>query len=344
MKILGVNLAPLNVPLERRLQTLSILYFEFIFLQGVSLIGLTTIIYVLFYTKYYWFSIVYMIWYLADMTRCHRGGRGFQFARKWTIWKYFCNYFPLKLIKTADLDGNKNYLFGVHPHGVMAYSAFGNFGTEGSGFSKLFPNLKPHLLVLKEQFFAPFQREFVMMSGACAASEQGLKYILNNKGQCKQKGQMCALLVGGAAESLNAFPGKYKLVLKNRKGFIRIALETGSSLVPVFCFGENDLFSAIENPKNSILRKIQEKLKTWSHFGFPIFWGRGIFNYTFGILPRRIPLNTVVGKPIEVQKNILPTKQEIDRLHELYINELIKLFEENKEKYSIDKSVQLEIE
>ena len=47
------------------------------------------------------------------------------------------------------------------------------------------------------------------------------------------------MIVGGAAESLEAFPGQYRLVLRKRKGFIRIALETGASLVPVFSFGEN---------------------------------------------------------------------------------------------------------
>ena len=36
------------------------------------------------------------------------------------ICKYFANYFPVKLIKTADIDAGKgNYLFGSHPHGVL---------------------------------------------------------------------------------------------------------------------------------------------------------------------------------------------------------------------------------
>lgn len=34
--------------------------------------------------------------------------------------------------------------------------------------------------------------------------------------------------MGGAAESLESFPGRYRLVLRKRKGFIRIALQTGN--------------------------------------------------------------------------------------------------------------------
>ena len=56
-------------------------------------------------------------------------------------------------------------------------------------------------------------------------------------------------MVGGAEESLNARPGIYKLVLKNRKGFVRIAIETGASLVPVFSFGEVEVYDQMYHPK-----------------------------------------------------------------------------------------------
>lgn len=152
------------------------------------------------------------------------------------------------------------------------------------------------------------------------------------------------MLIGGAAESLEAHPGRYTLVLKKRKGFIRIALETGASLVPVFCFGENDLYEALENPEDSFLRKFQEIIKKLSNFGLPIFWGRGIFNYSFGYVPFRKPTYTVVGKPIEVKKIFSPSQEKIDELHNKYVEELKKLFDEHKEKYLIDKNTTLHID
>lgn len=45
----------------------------------------------------------------------------------------------MSLVKTADLDPDKAYVFGFHPHGVISLSAFCTFGTEALDFSKVFP-------------------------------------------------------------------------------------------------------------------------------------------------------------------------------------------------------------
>lgn len=72
-----------------------------------------------------------------------------------------------------------------------------------------------------------------------------------------------------------------------------------------------------------------------------LFHGRGVFNYTFGYLPYRVPLNVVVGKPIPVKKIESPTDEQIDELHKRYIQALTELFEANKHKYSIIKDPKL---
>ena len=66
------------------------------------------------------------------------------------------------------------------------------------------------------------------------------------------------LAIGGASESLYAAPGTYDLVLGSRKGFVRIALQTGASLVPVLNFGENELFNTIRPQAKSGLRRFQK--------------------------------------------------------------------------------------
>ena len=48
-----------------------------------------------------------------------------------------------------------------------------------------------------------------------------------------------------------------------------------------------------------------------------------------------------VGKPIPVVKNELPSQEEIDKLHALYVESLKELFEEHKTKYDIADSEHL---
>lgn len=79
--------------------------------------------------------------------------------------------FVLQLVKTAALDPSQNYLFGFHPHGVLVVGAFSNFCTEATGFSRLFPGLKPHLLMLPCWFQVPLFRDYIMTSGKEAPSQ-----------------------------------------------------------------------------------------------------------------------------------------------------------------------------
>ena len=102
------------------------------------------------------------------------------------------------------------------------------------------------------------------------------------------------IVIGGAQESLSAFPKTYNLVLRKRLGFIKLALRHGASLVPTFAFGENDIWDQVSNPKGSYLRSFQEYFKKMVAFAPPFMYGRGIFNYDTGLLPYRKPI-TVVG-------------------------------------------------
>lgn len=40
-----------------------------------------------------------------------------------------------------------------------------------------------------------------------------------------------------------------------------------------------------------------------------------------------------MGKPIDTKRNENPTQKEIDDLHQRYIEALMQIFEENKDKY-----------
>ncbi|XP_075061133.1 2-acylglycerol O-acyltransferase 2-B-like [Mixophyes fleayi] len=330
-----IQFAPLKVPMSRRLQTAAVLQWTFSFLAMAQCCILLCILLV---CSQYWFLVLlYTVWLYIDWETPSRGGRRSQWVRSWTVWKYFADYFPIKLVRTAPLDPRYNYIFGFHPHGVLVVGAFGNFCTEGTGFSNLFPGLTPHLLMLPAWFRVPFFREYIMSGSLVSSDKSSASHLLSQKGG----GHALVLAVGGPPEALDAKPGELTLQILKRTGFIKLALTHGAHLVPVLSFGENDLYYQVNNPPGSLLRTMQDKLQRIMGLAIPLFHGRGVFQYSLGLLPHRRPVYTVVGSPIPVAKTASPSSEEISSLHSLYIEKLKELFETHKTIYGIPKECQL---
>jgi 2-acylglycerol O-acyltransferase 2 len=141
------------------------------------------------------------------------------------------------------------------------------------------------------------------------------------------------LIVGGAQEALHARPGNYRLILKNRKGFVKLAIQTGTPIVPVISFGEIDVYDQPPNEPGSFLRAYQDFVKKWTGVVPAVFLGRGFLENTFGFLPYSRPITTVIGAPIEVIENSSPSREEVGEMHQKFIEEIGKLFEDHKHKY-----------
>eukprot|EP00794_Sanderia_malayensis_P010751 gene10751-11901_t len=325
-----MQFCPLQIPLKRRLETAAVCcgtFFIFIF----PVIGSVALL-LLFLSRAWILAVLYVCWLLFDRETSSKGGRRSSRLRKLGVWRYLADYFPASLVKTADLDPKKNYILGYHPHGVIGVGTFVNFATEATNFSSIFPGIIPHCLTLKVLFRFPFFREIALAFGLSDVSKESIQYLCSKK----EGGNAVIIVVGGAAESLDAHPGSCNLTLKDRKGFVRMALLTGACLVPVYSFGENDLYEQVNNPHGSLLYKFQTKCMKLLTFAPVLFHGRGIFQYNFGLLPYRHPVATVIGAPIPVYKRTNPTMEDIDRLHKKYIERLRILFDKNKEKYAPD--------
>ncbi|KAJ3589158.1 hypothetical protein NHX12_010006 [Muraenolepis orangiensis] len=238
-----------------------------------------------------------------------------------------------QLVKTAHLDPRRNYVLGFHPHGVLVAGAFCNFCTNGTGFTQLFPGLTSYLLMLPLWFRAPFFRDYIMSAGLIPSDKASAGYMLERKGG----GNAVVIAVGGAPEALDAHPGTYNVLLAEKKGFIKLAMEHGAHLVPIFSFGENEVFDQVGNERGTWLRAIQERLQAVMGISLPLFHARGVFQYSFGVLPYRKPIHTVVGRPIRVERNEKPSGEQLDALHQLYMDELNDLFDKHKTDYGLDK-------
>ncbi|KAJ9049522.1 diacylglycerol O-acyltransferase 1 [Entomophthora muscae] len=317
-----VELVPISVPLQRRLQTLACYFYFSMWLESHLLLAFlatkaTLWPFLLLYFTFIYFDFQY-----------EKGGRWSDWYRGHIVWTWLADYFPAKIIKECDLDSSKKHMFVCHPHGIFAAGALLAFGCEGLNISKLFPGIRTRILTLNANFYFPIYRELLLYLGACGPSKESINSIF-------EQGDSVAVVVGGAQESLLALPHTADLILANRKGFVAMAIKNGASLVPVYSFGENELFDQIVPEPDSPVSKFQKILKKFTGFTLPVYYGRCAFAYNYGLMPRRSPLNIVIGPPVDTVRTAKPSAEQVDQIHTQYMDALKDLYERNKEKYSV---------
>jgi 2-acylglycerol O-acyltransferase 2 len=168
----------MNVPLQRRLQTLVVLLHTLCIAISVS------IFFFLCAIPLFWpLLIPYMIYCLTSKastsgTLSHR----IEFVRRSSVWSLFASYFPARLHRSQELPPTRKYIFGYHPHGIISMGAFGAFATEALGFSQLFPGIKNTLLTLDSNFRIPLYRDYALAMGLASVSKESCENLLNKGG------------------------------------------------------------------------------------------------------------------------------------------------------------------
>ena len=177
-------------------------------------------------------------------------------------------------------------------------------------------------------FRVPGAREICLWMGAVDASRKSADYVL-------QQGLSVIVYPGGSKELFNTDPTskKNKLVLKERKGFIKLAIRHGADLVPTFVFGEKSMYSMWRPP-----RRLWKWLLKVLRIPLIVFWGR------FGTwMPYRKPLAIVYGKPLEVQQEGNPSDEQVERLHQAFMESINTLFHEYRDRFGYHTEELLEI-
>ncbi|EEZ98241.2 2-acylglycerol O-acyltransferase 1 isoform X1 [Tribolium castaneum] len=326
MKFLGIDFLPLNTPFEHIVQRLA----AALIIQMIGSLGIITILFNVFllFTRFWCLPLFYMCWLYFDRNAGENGGRVNLWILNWKIWEYGEAYFKPKLefAPNCTLDAKRNYLFACFPHGILPHGTFMTIRSVTSPFHRLYPAFDVKVAVLPLLLWIPGTREIALGIKYISCSAKSLSYVLKSP----EGGKIVLLYPGGAREAYNSKPGLNKFTILRRKGFVKVALKNGVPLVPVVTFRECDLFEQIEGP---CIRRFQEFVR--GKFGFvPILVnGWGLFQNTFGVVPRQVPLATVVGTPIEVERVENPSQEQIDALHNKFKLELKNLFEEYKFKF-----------
>eukprot|EP00522_Entomoneis_paludosa_P001680 CAMPEP_0172475038 /NCGR_PEP_ID=MMETSP1065-20121228/69665_1 /TAXON_ID=265537 /ORGANISM="Amphiprora paludosa, Strain CCMP125" /LENGTH=366 /DNA_ID=CAMNT_0013233231 /DNA_START=123 /DNA_END=1223 /DNA_ORIENTATION=+ len=232
--------------------------------------------------------------------------------------QYFDSYEQIIEVTPVDtiaqvLQGEKNYILAAQPHGVVTYN-----GILGSVASP--PELQGQLptAVADVVLWTPILKHVIGIFGLISASKKSLVQTLT---QNKGLSGTVMLYVGGMAELFLSDETEERLYLKNRKGFIKLSLQTGVDVIPVYLFGNTTVLSIL---KTGLLPWISRKLG----ISLTYMWGKWYLP-----IPRNdCKLLYVSGQPIGIPHIPDPTQADIDKYHEMYCQQVQRLFESYKEK------------
>ena len=136
---------------RRILETVCVtLQYTIAFTGGTQILSIVTLYLLYYYTPLWPLFLLYASWsWLVDRNTPKQGARVLfrDSMRRFPLFSYIQSYYPISLVKTANLDQQRNYIFGYHPHGLLSDGAVIGFGTEACGFGEKFPGIVPHVSV-----------------------------------------------------------------------------------------------------------------------------------------------------------------------------------------------------
>lgn len=203
-------------------------------------------------------------------------------------------------------------LFVWQPHGLISISSLfynsGLLSTDGYA--------RNHTVLISFWHYLPFIGDFARHLCSIPADAASIRKTINAR-------ESVSLMIGGVRDMLDSRP--YVITVPKRNGIYRIALETGTPLVPVLTYGENErfprgdhwLFAAINNWLYSNFR-----------VGIPFPSWTALQNWSELSYKSIKPIHSYTGAPIEVSKVENPTDAQIDALRKQYIASVEALFKE----------------
>jgi hypothetical protein len=149
-----------------------------------------------------------------------------------------------------------------------------------------------------------------------------------------RRDQNVSIIPGGFEEATLYRRGEHRLYLKKRFGFIKIALQHGYDVHPVYTFGEEYTYHAFP-----YLQWFRLQMNRF-HLPGVLFFGDALCFY----LPRSdVDLITVVGKPLRFPRLENPTKEDVRKHQAQYIEALRELFDSYKGVYAVNPNATLGI-
>ncbi|KAK3277412.1 hypothetical protein CYMTET_14575 [Cymbomonas tetramitiformis] len=221
---------------------------------------------------------------------------------------------PTEAQLETQLGGGK-YIFGFHPHGIVPMTCGWVHMTPQ--WQQLFPGVQPVPLVSSIMHTIPLMRDVLQWCGVCEVTKTGFLQSL-------ERARAVLLVPGGQQEMLFSNSGSTCIKLYSAHcGFLRIALQTRSDLVPVFAFGETQILDNLNFPitwQRWFVKKMRINVLVY------VLGGGGLVP-----IPRPNQVSVVVGKPIKVPAVDQPSAELLVLLQRRYFTAIQELFDKHKD-------------
>jgi hypothetical protein len=175
------------------------------------------------------------------------------------------DYFQFEqIVETNPIDvresmkKGKSYILAVQPHGVLSLCGMCSAIYADREFQGTIPTGVASILLN-----TPILKHVMGIFYLISASKSSLKKQFKKGGI---KGTV-VLYVGGMAELFLSSVDEETLYLKKRKGFIKLALQEGVDVVPIYLFGNTTVLSVM---KTGSLANLSRKLQV----SMTYFWGK----------------------------------------------------------------------
>lgn len=116
-----------------------------------------------------------------------------------------------------------------------------------------------------------------------------------------------------------AQPGTERLWMKKRAGYIKLCLQHGYDLVPVYCFGETDVF-----PSSALCMRTRARIAGRTRL--PMIWPTGWL--------RKVPVKAVVGPPLVLPHIEQPSRADVAQWHVNFQDAVTDLYKRHRDKYN----------
>jgi hypothetical protein len=210
----------------------------------------------------------------------------------------------------AATGEKRQTMYAVHPHGAFCI-----------GWSFLYHNQR--MIAERVRFcFAPLlYASPIFRLFARSANRPGSASKSAMAGYLRS-GEDVALPPGGFEEATLTDTSRDRVYVNRRFGFVKLCLQYGVSIRPVYVFGEGRLYSNIQG--------LWDVRLAMNNYNIPAILPWGL--WFFPLLPKKnAGVFIVVGKPLILPKLANPTKMEVAMWHDNYVRELKRIYEDYKE-------------